>query len=154
MRALDLSCALALIAVCAASTSSAHAVPRSNLQVTSQPGIELVADKSTDEEGQRSRKSKKHRVSEGKKESDGPTVSHGSRTPGSSIPMTARGAYLYGPSFNGAYTPPSGYSTSGYPIYRADEVAEARSQCASLRSRAMASGKRSAWDRYYACKED
>ena len=106
-----------------------------------------------DDDKPASTKSKSKRVGS-KEDPKGPARRYGSRSPGTSVPLTTRGAYLFSPGFNGAYTPPSGYSSSGYPIYYADEVAATRAECASLRRRAMSNGQRSSWDRYHACMED
>lgn len=152
-RTLTAAGALAVVAACAIALPSAQALPLAKAQATSQRGVQLVAQKSREDDSKRPSKSKSQRAAD-EGESKGRPARFGSRAGGASIPLSPRGAYLYGPSFNGVYTPPSGYSSSGYPIYYADEVAATQAECAPLRRRAMSSGQRSAWDRYHACMED
>lgn len=151
-RILYVPIALAAVAACATALPSAQALPVAKAQFSLQRDVGLVAQKSRgDVSPARTVKSKR---ASGKEDPKDRAPRFGSRAAGTSIPLTARGAYLYGPSFNGAYTPPSGYSSSGYPIRYADEVAAERAECASLRRRAVSSGQRSSWDRYYACTDD
>lgn len=152
-RTLSATSALAVVAACAIALPPAEALPLAKAQVSLQRGVELVAQKSREGDKPASTTSKSKRVS-GKENPKGRMSRFGSRAAGTSVPLTTRGAYLYSPSFNGAYTPPSGYSSSGYPIYYADEVAATQAECASLRRRARSSGQRSSWDRYHACMED
>ena len=143
----------ALVTACAIALPSAQALPLAKAQVALQQGGELIAQKSREDDSKRPSKSKSQRSS-GEEESKGRPARYGSRAAGTSVPLTTRGAYLFSPSFNGVYTPPSGYSSNGYPIYYADEVAATQAECAPLRRRALSSGQRSSWDRYYACVED
>jgi hypothetical protein len=155
-RTLTAAGALAVVAAYAIALPPAQALPLAKAQVSLQRGVELIAQKNREDEGRASTTRKSKRVG-GKEDPKGDPKAraprYGSRAPGTSVPLIARGAYLYSPSFNGAYTPPAGYSFNGYPVRYADEVAAARAECASLRRRAMSSGQRSAWDRYDACKE-
>jgi hypothetical protein len=129
----------------------AQALPLAQVQVSLQRDSEFVAQKSRKYDSSATPSRKSRRVAD--KEKKG-RVRYGASAPGTSIPLTTRGAYLYGPSFNGAYTPPSGYSLSGYPIYYADEIAAKRAECAALRRQAISSGRHSSWDRYQECVED
>ncbi len=155
-RTLTAAGALAVVAY-AIALPSAHALPLAKAQVSLQRSVERIAQKSREDETPASttRKSKRAGGKDDPKEDPKARAPrYGSRSPGTSVPLTARGAYLYSPSFNGSYTPPAGYSFSGYPIRYADEVAAARAECAALRRRAVSSGQRSAWDRHYACSEE
>jgi hypothetical protein len=152
-RTLTAAGAIAVVAAYAIALPSAHALPLAKAQVSLQRGVEFVAMKRGEDDGPASTTRKLKRVGD-KEDSKARAPRYGSRSPGTSVPLTTRGAYLYSPSFNGAYMPPSGYSFSGYPIRYADEVAADRAECASLRRRAMSSGQRSSWDRYHACMED
>jgi hypothetical protein len=145
--------ALAVVAAYAIALPPAHALPLAKAQVSLQRSVELVAQKSREDDKPASTTRKSKRVGS-KEEPKGRVSRFGSRAAGTSVPLTTRGAYLFSPGFNGAYTPPSGYSFSGYPIRYADEVAAEQAECASLRRRAISSGQRSSWDRYHACMED
>jgi hypothetical protein len=152
-RTLTSAGALAVVAAYAIASPPAHALPLAKAQVSLQRSIERVAQKSREDESPATTARKSKRVAR-KEDPKARAPRYGSRFPGTGLPLTVRGAYLYSPSFNGAYTPPGGYSSSGYPIRYADEVAAARAECAALRRRAVSSGQRSAWDRYYACSEE
>lgn len=143
--------ALAIFAVGAIALPPAYALPLANAQASPQQGFELIVKKGREDDD--SAKSKSRRASD-EKEAKASALRYGSRMPGTGIPLTPRGAYLYGPTFQGAYMPPGGYSSGGYPIRYADEVAAEQAECSALRRQAMSSGKRASWDRYYACVED
>lgn len=143
--------AFALVAAHAiAAPQAAHALPLAKAEVSLQRAVETIAQKKRDDDGT----SRKSRRVDSKEDPKVRALRYGSTSPGTSIPLNARGANLYSPSFNGAYTPPSGYSFSGYPIHYADEVEAPKAECDALRRRAMESGKRSSWDRYHACTRD
>lgn len=149
--------ALALFSVGAIASPPAHALPLAKAQASPQRGIELIVKKSREDDD--SAKSKSRRAGDEKeakdaKEAKSGALRYGSRMPGTGIPLTPRGAYLYGPTFQGAYMPPGGYSAGGYPIRYADEVTADQAECSALRRQALSSGKRASWDRYYACVED
>jgi hypothetical protein len=153
MRTLTMTGTLALVGACSIALTSAHALPLAQTQVEHQGSIKLVTQERRENEARRGGKSKSQRPGNEEKAEDR-GLRYGSRSSSASIPLTTRGTYLYGPSFNGAYMPPSGYSFSGYPIRYADEPAAGDAECASLRRRAMSSGQRSSWDRYYTCIQD
>ncbi|WP_424956748.1 hypothetical protein [Hyphomicrobium sp. 1Nfss2.1] len=155
-RAVFAACALALGS--AATISTATALPVAKRAPGSEPVVQTVAQKKiAEDEGQRTSKSKSKRTSGQDKSADDKSkqsaTRFGSIAPGVSVPLTVRGSHLYSPSFNGVYTPPAGYSSRGYPIRYADEVASSQSECAALRRNALSSGKRAAWDRYHACSK-
>ena len=151
-RTLTAAGALIVAAAYAVALPPAHALTMKG-QVSVQRGVELIAQKGRDKDDAASTARKSKRIGD-KEQPKAEGSRYGSRFPGTSVPLVTRGAYLYSPSFNGVYTPPAGYSFSGYPIRYADEVTPDGAECASLRRRAMSSGRRSAWDRYYACRGD
>ncbi len=160
MRSLTVTAAT--LAMCALGLPSAQALPLSQNHAASRSGVVLVAQKTPEDDSGAKSKSKRAAKQRGSsktaaqdtKEDTRDAALQGSRAPGTSIQMSPRGGYLYGPSFNGAYTPPGGYSMNGYPVRYADEPSAAQAECAPLRRRAMSSGQRSAWDRYYACMRE
>lgn len=151
-RLLTAAGAIAVIATYAIAVPPAHALSLAKTQVALQQGVEFVAQKKREKDDPASTTRKSQRA-DGKEDPKGHPLRYGSRSPGTSVSLTARGAYLFSPGFNGAYRPPSGFSFSGYPIRYADEVAAAKAECASLRRRAVSSGQRSSRDREQACTE-
>lgn len=155
LRTLIAVAAAGFVAAYALPPLTASAAPPARPQAAPHGLVILVAQKNRDDDdAQRSTKTKSKRVAKGNEAKKTAAPRYGSQAAGSSVSITPRGAYLYGPSFDGVHTPPAGYSLNGYPIRRADEVAAANAECADLRRRAMSTGQRSAWDRYYACAKD
>lgn len=78
---------------------------------------------------------------------------HGPHGPG--MHFRPHGPRFYGPRFRGGFWPYYGYGFGALPYYDyGDNFDDSYAECAPLRRRALATGKRYWWNRYHACMED
>jgi hypothetical protein len=135
--------------VAASMASPAQAVSLAKLPVAPQAGVELVRGPRGPGGG--------GPHFHGPRGGGGPHF-HGPRGPGGHFhgprfqgPRFS-GPRFYGPAFRGGYWPYYGYGAAG--SYYIDDFDDSYAECAPLRRRALATGKRYWWNRYHACMED